>query len=807
MIKKNVLLAAFLICQMLFCQKSDSIYYDKDWEVTTKAEASFYRLMPLKQLGDLVLLQDFYIDGTPQFEGYTLKNNEDAYVGDIIWYDENGNDSSFRQYRNDTKNLTLVYYHANGKVRKKVQYKNGVKDGETVIFDENGEVLMKGNYTEGKPAGGDFETIDDYEYNASDHDTTTQTVTVAVEPLPMIYPESSKTQQKKGGKTITRKIFWKNSRHMAQEKIYSIQSYQLELVQQRNYDKSGKLVQTLNNHHFEKYGRSISNGTEYQYFLRNNFATGIKSTSNFINTLKSGKEINYFPNGSVTLESNYAMGVKEGEETAFSENGSVKNKRIYKEGNSFNGNFEERIGDINVTLNYVNGVKEGEAVAKNEQGFIVAKGIYKNGKAYNGTFVVETGNSLAELISVENFRKKGLQKIFSYRLDNIEKTYTIQNEKLNGATVFYNDNKAVATLEYKDDEPYNGTLIEGEKISVFRNGKIAEQTLYTDSYSREQNNIQKQKFYENGSLAKIKDYSFVITEQPQDSYEGVFKNGKPFSGYFETDASREFKQVNYFENGIAKFQYSNDYLKNMDNFRHQSYNIKSVYKDRKIYDGVEYVLNKKQFTSKYWKNGVLQAFDWDLFAMHYFNRLHFELKNNAIEISDMQANRKAEIKVEQSKSTFNKALSIDGKIIDTTRKDYLESKYKEGIIIYHEQNGKIISTTTDALDESIESSEGTELFYKVYTIVKETSTIQENFNTLAEKISNDKFVEETDDKHVITGIQIDSKGKPKDGILITSTQNNTYTLQLYTNRKLMKTIEKVSFDKVEEELKKLEKIN
>lgn len=119
MIKKITIIISFLFLQMLFCQNVNPIYYDSDWKVTSKENASYYRLMPMKEVGELVLLQDFYIDGTPQFEGYVLKKDENAYVGDIVWYDEYGNDNNFRQYRNDTKSLTLLYYHPNGKIRKK----------------------------------------------------------------------------------------------------------------------------------------------------------------------------------------------------------------------------------------------------------------------------------------------------------------------------------------------------------------------------------------------------------------------------------------------------------------------------------------------------------------------------------------------------------------------------------------------------------------------------------------------------------------------------------------------------------------
>ena len=819
---------------MLFAQKSDSIYYNKDWEVTTKANASFYRLMPLKQIGELVLLQDFYINGTQQFEGYTLKANENAYVGDIIWYDENGNDENFKQYRNDTKNLTLLYYHTNGKVRKKVQYKNGVKDGETIIYATDGTVLMKGIYAKGKPESGSFEMVknnEDYDYNEKVEEISMSETGnhhneegVEVPPMPPVplktteaapqtvellepMDEENVSKKIKNRKIVTEKIFWVNSKQLAQERVFAIDRGYFKSIEQKNYDKSGKLIQFLNEANFYDYGSDITNGLDYEYYLQNNFATEIKTIIKYVGKLRSGKNLLYFPNGKIATETLYKEGWKDGEEIAYNEDGKIKSKRIYKKNEPFQGNFDENVAAFVVNFNYVNGVKEGDAIAVDEEKQIVAKGIYKNGKPFNGTFIEDNENRSDnyELINVENFKKSGLQKVFGYRLENLIKTYTIKDNKLNGMTTFYDEGKVVGTLEYKNGEPYDGTLVESEKTSVFKNGKITEETYFEDSYNKD--NIKKQKLYENGILVKVKGFSFDITEQPQSSYEGVFKNGKPYSGYFETEDNREFKQINYFENGILKFQYSNDYLKNMDNYRHQSYDIKSTYKDGKIYDGVEYVLNEKQFTSKYWKNGILQAFDWDLFAIHYFNRIHFELKNNTIEISDMQANRKAEIKIDQTKNTFNKQLSIDGKIVDGTKKDYLESKYKEGIIVYHEKDGKITSTTVNPMDESMEPTEGTELFYKVYMMVKEDSGIQENFNMLAEKISGDKFIEETDENCIVAGIQIDSEGKPRDGILITPTQNNTYTLQLYMNRVLIKKVEKVSFDKVKEELEKLEKLN
>ena len=827
MIKRIVLITAFLFSQILLSQKPESVYYDKEWKITSKSNASYYRLMPMKELGELILLQDFYIDGTPQFEGYVLKKDENAYVGDIVWYDEYGNDNNFRQYRNDTKSLTLLYYHPNGKIRKKVQYKNGVKDGETIIYSIDGAILMKGIYTKGKPTNGSFEKVknsDDYDYNARGEESQSRiedsivlpppplSTTVGIEPqtvefLAPIDNERSSSEKAKNRKTVTEKIFRKDSNRLAQEMVYEINSYGFKLIGQKDNDQSGKVIQVLNEIDLNQYVNGFVNGVEYQYYLQNNFATGLKEKAKYINGSRSGMVISYFPNGKVSSETMYQDGIKNGAEVLYSNDGNLKNKRIYKENEPFQGNFDEKMGELTVNLNYNNGVKEGEAIATDEEKQIVAKGIYKDGKPFNGTFVVELNDRSDdfELINVENFKKTGLQKVFGYRLDNLDKTYIIKDEKQNGMTTFYDEGRVVGSLEYKNDEPYNGTLVNDEKTSVYKNGKITEETFFEDSYNKDR--IQKQKIYDNGILAKIKDYSFTIAEKPQEFYEGVYRNGKPFSGYFETEDNREFKQVDYFEDGIRKFQYSNDYLKNMDNYRYQLYDIKSTYKNGKIFDGVEYKLNEKQFVSRYWKNGVLKSFDWDLFAMHYFNRIHFELKNDNIEINDMQGKKSAIVTIDISKNGFNKKLSIDGKVIDDPRKNYLESKYSETVTLYYEDNNKIISKKVNVQDEPIEPNEGIELFYKVYAVIAEFPTVQEVFGNLADKFINNKFIEETDENLILAGVQIDSTGKPKDGVLITPTQNNTYTLQLYMNRKLIKTIENVTFNKVKEEVRKLEIID
>lgn len=240
MIKKTIFIFSLLFFKIIFSQKSEPVYYDGNWEVSTKQNASFYRPMPLKEVGELVLIQDFFINGTLQFEGYALKKNDRSYVGDAIWYDKDGNDENFIQYRNDTKNLTLLYYHSNGKLRKKVQYKDGVKEGETVIYSNDGAILMKGVFVKGKPDSGSFENVKrirDYSDGAEADEISGNSIlgkeidtvppppplppnrTAELKPLeataPMEDYDESNSKNKKNRRTVTEKIFWANSKQLA----------------------------------------------------------------------------------------------------------------------------------------------------------------------------------------------------------------------------------------------------------------------------------------------------------------------------------------------------------------------------------------------------------------------------------------------------------------------------------------------------------------------------------------------------------------------------------------------------------------
>ncbi|ABQ03795.1 Antitoxin component YwqK of the YwqJK toxin-antitoxin module [Flavobacterium johnsoniae] len=812
MINKFLTLIFVFTTLFSFSQNMEPLYFDANWKTTTKENASFYRIQPSKKLGNLILVEDFYINKTPQFQGYSFQDNEDNYVGDVLWLDENGFDSSFYQFYNFSAVSNLTYYYPSGQKLKTIQYKNGRKDGETILYHEDGSVLMKGKYDGGKPASGDFEEVlnwEDYRLNKADNAADREEPIRMTEGM-IIRDETDKTKSRK---IIKKKIFWTASKQLAQEIWYDIANGNTEPFKQINYDKSGKILQTINENDFEKYGREISNGVVYNYYFQNKFAVALKSKTNYKNGQKNGEEIQYFPNGKVLKIVKYSDGEEQGDQVEYNSDGSIKAKRIYKNGQPFEGNFDERFAsDLFINQNYNNGLIEGEAIVKDESGNIVAKGIYKDGKPFNGTFVVKTENEQNELISVSGYKKNGIQKIFNYYLDDPVRTYTVVNDIKNGETVFYDNREITGKLEYKNDLPYEGTLVEAQKSTIYKKGAVTEEIYYRSEYDKKgENNILKTIYFENGKRTKIVNQSFLITSDRQDSYVGIYKNDKPYSGYFAADFN-EFNYVDYYENGVIKYQYSNNYLENLEKYQYPNYDIKSTYKDGKIVDGPEYIKLERQFITKYWKNGIPQSFDFDIFAMHYFNRYHFELKNNAIEFEEFNKKVKGKIVLEKVNNKTIGKFSVNDKVLLTSSAlEVNETAPSEtGSVLYYETNNKIEAKLFKTIKGNDEQRRDSEIFSTVFTsYLDHNKSIQENFNSIAAKISSEKDVELLFGNELkgsmIGGLRINEAKKPEIGTLILKNKNNLYDLKLFLDEKILEEKKNIDFKNIKTEVENLNK--
>lgn len=114
----------FLLVQQVFSQQKDIIYFDQDWEKTTKENAEYYRFTPLEKKGNLFLLKDYYIDGNLQMEGLSSNANKSVYEGKVTWYYKNGNKSVERNYKAGSKEGLIQSYFEDGHIMSTGTYKN-----------------------------------------------------------------------------------------------------------------------------------------------------------------------------------------------------------------------------------------------------------------------------------------------------------------------------------------------------------------------------------------------------------------------------------------------------------------------------------------------------------------------------------------------------------------------------------------------------------------------------------------------------------------------------------------------------------
>lgn len=79
--KSTLIIALISAYSVTFAQ--ERIYFDENWEATTKDHMVYYR--ETSKQGNLILLKDYYKNGTLQFEGLAsdVTPNHEVYEGKV----------------------------------------------------------------------------------------------------------------------------------------------------------------------------------------------------------------------------------------------------------------------------------------------------------------------------------------------------------------------------------------------------------------------------------------------------------------------------------------------------------------------------------------------------------------------------------------------------------------------------------------------------------------------------------------------------------------------------------------------------
>ncbi|WP_033960202.1 toxin-antitoxin system YwqK family antitoxin [Psychroserpens jangbogonensis] len=166
----------FAFFQLTVSAQNDTIWYDQEWNESTKIYAEFFRPTPKKVKGKFII-KDYYISGKLQMEGPSVEQDTTVFDGEVTHYFKSGITQSTVNYLNgkphgrateffedgllkstssfDNGSMNGEYkeYYSNGQLRGTVNYKNNVLDGLYQEFYDNGNKKTFVSYKDGKRSG------------------------------------------------------------------------------------------------------------------------------------------------------------------------------------------------------------------------------------------------------------------------------------------------------------------------------------------------------------------------------------------------------------------------------------------------------------------------------------------------------------------------------------------------------------------------------------------------------------------------------------------------------------------------------
>ena len=132
--------------------QNDTIWFNSNWQETTKKDASFFRPKVNKKNNGYWIV-DYYLAGSKQMEGLSTKKNEEVFDGTVTWFYENGKQHQVVNYKQGTLEGNRKVFYETGELMTEAQYIDGEMDGKWTEYFKNGKVKETGNYEKGQKEG------------------------------------------------------------------------------------------------------------------------------------------------------------------------------------------------------------------------------------------------------------------------------------------------------------------------------------------------------------------------------------------------------------------------------------------------------------------------------------------------------------------------------------------------------------------------------------------------------------------------------------------------------------------------------
>ena len=705
-------------------QGQDTLYFDEDWQETTKDKHAYYRPLPLKKEGELLLLRDYYKGGQLQMQGYIRTDNPEIHVGDTYWYDEKGFDSSLSQYKNESSVKELNYYYPDGSLWQTISYAANGKKEKITNYLQN-KVIATGYISLSEELSGNFnyaQPLSYYEYTPSDEGVMIEK-TFAVPTGPVTKSKEQRFY------FIT--VFWENGNKASEIKVVYKPYGGTSEVNKKTWNKEGKLISE------RKYDNETSNTSyiEEEYYTKNHIATQIREITPYKNGERNGVSTVYNNNGDTVYRSIFKQ--DDLQEVNIYQNNIPVQKNLYKDNKPYDGTFIDEMGGVTKEFKLQKGIKiDTETLKEKDSAKILAEGLYQNGQPWEGTFFNEA--DLYEILQYRNGIQEGIQRVYrNLYFEELKEEYEMKNGVREGYGKTYDADSLIGESLYKNGQIISGTIQEDNLKLTYVDGQVKTRSTF---HSRDENRILSVEEFENNTLQSITYFDFTIKEQPKASYTGYFKNQKPFNGFFKLDTLiDDISLVDYYENGVLIYKYSFDFIEQLENYEHYLYTVKTTFKEGKPLSGPLYKsVGRERLLQIDYTDGKVNHFDVNLFGMHFFARISFQLDHEILSISG--ANSPISIKAYPTKQGIVADLYKEEQIF---RKGQDDIQVKEGspnsITFYYIKDTQIKTFATSIvpfIDEDIDHSD---LIMKLYPMfpINTTTDMRTLLNNLLDRFETE----------------------------------------------------------------------
>lgn len=490
----------------------DTVYFDYNWDTTSKNEAQYYRT-PMIETDSGYLFKDYYISGELQFDGFTLEPAREILHG------------------------TVKYYYEEGGLEKIKSYKNGKGDGEEIAFLKNGKEMSRGINRNDTVVQGTFL----YNYIQYHNLITVENTTITKS-----------------------KVFDIDNLEGASYTVYLSDG---NMAKVDYYGNRGEFLGTGDSLVFE----SVFNGVRVEYYYE---PMRVESISTMKNGSTIGSTKSYFVNGKIKSidyfepddngNSQYAKSVY------FTMDGKRLDSLLYRDGSAWKGtqcfyymNFNNETslyrktpyekglihgteqvffdnGNLKEENEYSEGKIHGKYVRYSEDGTVIAYCQMRDGEPYNGEIY---GSSV--LIGYKNGERK-YEKYF-YSSGELQSEQIFADGHM--TTKYFNkDGSEIGTFEDKYMHE-NGVAVSFMNDTInskryFNDGELmGEQMFINNILVEDVNRFGESKFYD-----FVNNVTYQCLFKDGIPWEGVIADITPegLSGYIEyKDGRRNGKNINY----------------------------------------------------------------------------------------------------------------------------------------------------------------------------------------------------------------------------------------------------------------------